>query len=106
MRRFALLCALLLIGGTAAQAKAVDCSTIKSPKTRLACYDGQKKPEASAAKQAFGKVQGAITWQYNNFVGTKGDVGAEVVLVAKPFEETIKKLSAAELSMLSIGSPT
>lgn len=29
----------------------------------------------------FGTVQGVITWQYNKFVGTKADVGAQVLLV-------------------------
>ena len=33
---------------------------------------------ASAANT--GSVEGTITWQYNDYVGTKGDVGAKVVL--------------------------
>jgi len=36
------------------------------------------------APTAFGSVAGVITWQYNQFVGTKGDVDAGVVLIPNP----------------------
>ncbi len=33
--------------------------------------------------QGYGGVEGVLTWQYNDFVGTKGDVNAQVFLIPK-----------------------
>jgi len=48
-----------------------------------------------------GTVEGTITWQYNNFVGTKGDVGAKVML----FPENVR-ISAADFELLQDGIPS
>lgn len=34
-----------------------------------------------------GNLKGTITWQYNNFVGTKGDVGAKIFLIPTNFNK-------------------
>lgn len=81
---------------------ASDCKMLKSPTARLACYDAQNKA-APRQKQTFGKIQGVITWQYNNFVGTKGDVGAKIILVSDPVDERLKKLGGPEAGLLSLG---
>jgi len=38
-----------------------------------------------------GNIKGTITWQYNDFVGTKGDVGAKIELI--PFDFDINTIS-------------
>lgn len=34
----------------------------------------------------YGKLKGTITWQYNKFVGTKGDVAAKIYIIPKDFK--------------------
>lgn len=49
-----------------------------------------------------GSVVGLVTWQYNNFVGTKGDVGATVALV--PFNRKIEDADVESFDLaLSLG---
>lgn len=48
--------------------------------------------------QGYGVVQGCITYQYNKFIGTRGDVGAMVYLIPKDF--VIKGGNNEELSLL------
>jgi len=36
---------------------------------------------AVSCSDSTGTVKGTLTWQYNEFIGTKGDVGAKVVLI-------------------------
>lgn len=87
--------------GSAAEAASTNCKSLRSPAARLACYEKQdSKPETGE-----GTAEGTITWQYNNFVGTKGDVGAKVILVRDPFDSTVSKLDATESKMLSGGFP-
>jgi hypothetical protein len=45
-----------------------------------------------------GKLKGTITWQYNDFVGTKPDVGATVILFPVHFDK--KKMTEKEESLL------
>ncbi|HMM21817.1 MAG TPA: hypothetical protein PKA10_13950 [Selenomonadales bacterium] len=35
----------------------------------------------TADASAYGSLKGTITWQYNNYVGTKGDVEAKVIVI-------------------------
>jgi hypothetical protein len=44
---------------------------------------------------SYGNVKGAITWQYNDFVGTKPDVGATVILIPKKVKRmlTVKEMN-------------
>lgn len=55
----------------------------------------------SATSAAAGTVEGIITWQYNDFVGTKGDVGAKVML----FPENAH-ISVADFELLQDGIPS
>jgi hypothetical protein len=48
---------------------------------------------------SFGTVTGVITWQYNDFVGTKGDVGAHVILLPVPLKHTLPPSDAKTLGL-------
>ena len=37
------------------------------------------------ASPDYGKIKGTITWQYNKYVGTKGDVGAQIYVIPTSF---------------------
>lgn len=90
MSKIALALLGFMIAGSPAEAATKNCKALKSPSARLKCYeshDSAAKPSAAP-----GKVEGTITWQYNNFIGTKGDVGAHVFLVRKPFDQTTAHL--------------
>lgn len=81
---------------------AADCSLIKNSASRLACYDSNAK-QSDMNKIEVGTVEGTVTWQYNKFVGTKGDNGATVILVRLPVEDTIAKLSDSDRDLLGRG---
>lgn len=36
----------------------------------------------------YGKIKGTITWQYNNYIGTKGDNGAKIYIIPTNFDIT------------------
>ncbi|BAU27750.1 hypothetical protein DFP93_1023 [Aneurinibacillus soli] len=48
-----------------------------------------------------GSIKGVITWQYNDFVGTKGDVGAVIILIPADFNKS--SLSEKDIILLSLG---
>lgn len=48
-----------------------------------------------------GTVVGMVTWQYNDFVGTKGDVGATVALMPSPMKKRLDN-STSRLFSLSL----
>ncbi|OEH92957.1 hypothetical protein [Bacillus solimangrovi] len=48
-----------------------------------------------------GSLKGTITWQYNDFVGTKGDVDAKIVLISETFDSS--RYSDDDLSLLTFG---
>ncbi|MEH7345546.1 hypothetical protein V7122_16955 [Bacillus sp. JJ1532] len=51
----------------------------------------------------FGNLKGTVTWQYNKFIGTKPDVGANVFLIPTNFDPS--KYSKSQLDLFStIGS--
>ncbi|SDO14827.1 hypothetical protein SAMN04487897_1094 [Paenibacillus sp. yr247] len=50
-----------------------------------------------------GKLKGTVTWQYNNFIGTKPDVGAQIYLIPTDFDSDSITESEAKLFTL-IGS--
>ncbi|WP_053403408.1 hypothetical protein [Priestia koreensis] len=53
-----------------------------------------QKPTTSIPKPpvGYGTVKGDITWQYNRYIGTKPDVGADVYLIPVNFNpKTVKK---------------
>lgn len=96
MRKTALTLLMILVAASPAMAS-TNCKALKSPSARLKCYES-RDTKVSAAP---GKVEGTVTWQYNNFVGTKGDVGAHVFLVRKPFDKTTAHLDATKAKELS-----
>lgn len=49
-------------------------------KTRTVIIGG-RKPYIPYDKSKTGKIKGTITWQYNEFIGTKPDVGAKIALI-------------------------
>lgn len=49
-------------------------------------------------KKSYGNIKGNITWQYNDYVGTKGDNGAYVALI--PINGNTKKKSNKIFAML------
>lgn len=51
------------------------------------------------APQGYGTVNGNVTWQYNKFIGTKADTGADVYLI--PLDFSIKGGDNKKLSLLS-----
>ena len=53
------------------------------------------------AAENTGSIKGAITWQYNNFVGTKGDVGAKIELIPESFD--INNITVDEESAWVVG---
>jgi hypothetical protein len=87
----------------AASGQDSDCGQIKEPSARLACYDGRAVSVANDPS-AEGTIEGTITWQYNKFVGTRGDKGARVLLLKKPLEETVKKITSVSLLTFGIAS--
>ena len=50
-----------------------------------------------------GNLKGAITWQYNYYVGTKPDVGAKIYLI--PYNYKVGTLSEDYESSFAIGTP-
>lgn len=54
----------------------------------------------SSPPQATGSVEGNITYQYNRFVGSRGDVGAEIVLIKIPARATLGKLTPLNADLL------
>lgn len=92
---------LMLLGANSTSAEPTTCKSLKTPAARLTCYEKQD----NKAETGSGNVEGTITWQYNNFVGTKGDVGARIIFVRAPLEETVSKLPEPERKMLSGGIP-
>lgn len=68
-------------------------SPVKSPTKKPAVKTPVKKPvvKKPAIKSppivtSTGSLKGSVTWQYNNYVGTKADVGAKVFLIPKGFK--------------------
>lgn len=61
-----------------------------------------KIPDQTIVKdnKSFGSVKGAITWQYNTFIGTKPDTGAKIFLIPTNFD----KNSVTEAESMSFGS--
>ena len=49
-----------------------------------------------------GQVKGQITWQYNKFIGTRGDNGAKVLLI--PVNDTVKTFDNHEAAMFLTGT--
>lgn len=90
----------LYAGGSMAQAK--DCSAIKGASARLACYDASSRKHPAQPVRV-GSIEGTITWQYNKFVGTKGDVGAKVILVRSPVADSLQRLGDPERAGLTLG---
>lgn len=101
MRFLTIVSGAMLMGLPAAAAgQPKDCASITDPGSRLACYD--KSRESATQTGGHGGVEGTITWQYNDFVGTKGDTGAQVVLIRQPMTESLSGVEDYHLS--SIGS--
>ncbi|MDX1806603.1 MAG: S-layer homology domain-containing protein [Paenisporosarcina sp.] len=46
------------------------------------------EPISSPGVSGVGTVKGSVTWQYNDFIGTKPDVGAKVFLIPNGFKHT------------------
>ncbi|WP_244297227.1 hypothetical protein [Brevibacillus antibioticus] len=49
-----------------------------------------------------GSLKGTITWQYNDFVGTKPDVNARILLISKGYDKNT--LTDDEESIFAIGT--
>lgn len=49
--------------------------------------------EVNATSSGAGNIKGVITWQYNNFIGTKPDTGANIVLISKNINKNVNKNS-------------
>jgi hypothetical protein len=47
----------------------------------------------------YGNLKGSVTWQYNNYIGTKPDVGAKVFLIPEKFKNNNYK----DLELFSMG---
>lgn len=60
-------------------------------------------PVSKPAPTDFGRIKGTITWQYNDFIGTKGDVKARVILI--PNTEDVKNYNNIGIALNS-GSET
>ncbi len=74
--------------------KAKQPKKIKKPK--------QTKPAKPIIIQK-GNIKGAITWQYNDFIGTKPDVGAKIFLIPRSFDKNkISDLDANLYAMVGI----
>lgn len=77
---------------------AVACFDVKNPEERLKCYDKIERsvaPSKSADVQeknevGFATLSGTITYQYNNYVGTKPDVNSSIKVIRR---EIIKPIS-------------
>ncbi|MFC5529047.1 stalk domain-containing protein [Cohnella yongneupensis] len=63
-------------------------------------YTISNKSSVPAKEAGVGNVKGAITWQYNDFVGTKADVGAKVFLIPTSFDK--KSITADESNLYSM----
>lgn len=78
-------------GGQQASPKAVsstspDTSAKQSPEPRSESPTSKDTPAKDVPP---GKVRITVTWQYNNFVGTKPDTGAVVILIPKTLKEKV-----------------
>ncbi|MEC7819155.1 MAG: hypothetical protein VX454_10895 [Pseudomonadota bacterium] len=81
-----------------------DCAAIAKDEVRLACYDDK---EGSGDIQGTGSIKGTITWQYNNFVGTRGDTESNVFLFKLPLAETFSNIKSYQAKMIGLGvAPT
>jgi hypothetical protein len=76
------------------------------------CINGQENPvptqygnngQENPVPTEYGNIKGTITWQYNRFIGTKPDVGANIFLI--PVNFISSKYSMSQLELFSmIGS--
>lgn len=58
-----------------------------SKKSNSAAKSNTTTKSSSTPKKAegYGNIKGTVTWQYNDFIGTKPDVGAKVFLIPTDF---------------------
>ena len=57
------------------------------------------------AAENTGSIKGTVTWQYNDFVGTKGDVGAKIELIPKDFDVNSISAEAEDSWLIKDESP-
>lgn len=89
-------------------------TVVKSPTKKPAVKSTVKKPavKSPVKKPAVksppvvtgtGSLKGSVTWQYNDFVGTKADVGSQVFLIPIGFKQ--KNFTKSQMDLYStIGS--
>ncbi|MGF9910489.1 hypothetical protein [Brevibacillus porteri] len=62
---------------------------------------GQQSNEGAALPTQKGALKGTITWQYNDFVGTKPDVNAKILLIRTDFDKNT--ITDVEEGVFAIG---
>ena len=59
----------------------VDGVKVRNSKQSISRAEVYGAPAKRYASNSYGNVMGMVTWQYNKFIGTKPDTGADVLLI-------------------------
>lgn len=89
---------------TTTEAEQTEAPTIKKtePSTK-APTEAPTQPQTEAPEQN-GTVKGCITYQYNEAIGTRGDVGADILLIPKDLPEgSLNRINAIAFTNLPDG---